>query len=313
MVGLLADNRTATACRYAVVGVDGADNFRLADILRRIRGKDVVARFLELDHAEPFIKKNADEPLHIFLDLFGYDLLAGTNFIGRVREKWPKPVFSLYVDKSEFQARRGEFPTGWLNRLSHYYRLYKVDDPEIELEPAVRAALQRADWEAIQNITSKPIRLTPVFERGLSGREPNHDERPDVNIAFVSYARRDWDGFVSSLVSDLAKEPQKVWIDQDYLAGGDDWMDAIGQALQICNRLLLILSPDSISSKYVKMEYRYFFKHDKPIIPVLYRQIDNMPFELAPLNYIDFTRTDRSRPYQELINVLSRRERRTYA
>ncbi len=309
MVGSLRDSHAATACRYAVVGADTADNFRLADILRRIRGKDVVARFLELDHAEPFIERNANKPLHIFFDLLGYDLQAGTDFIGRVREKYPKPVFSLYVDKSNFQAMRGEFPQGWRDRLSHYYKLYKVDDPEIELEPAVRAALQRADWEATHNIANEPIRLTPVFERGLSGTESSRTDRPEANIAFVSYARCDWDGFVSSLVSDLAKEPQKVWIDQDYLAGGDDWMDAIGQALQICNTLLLILSPDSVSSKYVKMEYRYFFKQDKPIIPILYRQINNMPFELAPLNYIDFTRADRSRSYQELIHVLSRRRR----
>jgi TIR domain-containing protein len=100
-----------------------------------------------------------------------------------------------------------------------------------------------------------------------------------------------------------------VWIDQEYLAGGDDWMDAIGQALRICDTMLLILSPESISSKYVKMEYRYFFKYDKPIIPILYKQIDSMPFELATLNYIDFTRADQSRSYQELIRVLSRRGR----
>jgi TIR domain-containing protein len=303
-------SRVATAApRYAVVGVDSPDNFQLAEILRRIRGKDAVARFLDLAHVEPFIESHSDGPMVVLLDLFGFDLLAATNFIGRVRENHPTVVFSLYIDKAEFQARRGELPAQWRDRLGHYYRLYKENDPEIEFEPTVRAALQLGDWEAGHNMEHGPIHLTPVFKRGLSGTGSSNNQRVDGNIAFVSYARHDWDGFVSSLVSDLGKEPHKVWIDQEYLAGGDDWMDAIGQALRICDTMLLILSPESISSKYVKMEYRYFFKYDKPIIPILYKQIDSMPFELATLNYIDFTRADQSRSYQELIRVLSRRGR----
>jgi len=123
--------------------------------------------------------------------------------------------------------------------------------------------------------------------------------------------RRDWDGFVCNLVSDLAKEQHRIWTDQDFIVGGDDWMDAIGQALQICDMLLLILSPGSINSKYVKMEYRYFVRQNKIIIPILYRNIDQMPFEIATLNHIDFTRTDRSRSYQDLVQVLSRRRLRS--
>src|SRR5262245_32805055 len=111
------------AFRYAVVGVDSSDNFRLAEILRRIRGKDVVARFLELTHAEPFIERHASEPLVLFLDLFGFDLVAGTDFISRVRAAHPTVVFSLYVDKAEFQARRVELPPQWRTRLNHYYKL----------------------------------------------------------------------------------------------------------------------------------------------------------------------------------------------
>jgi TIR domain len=307
MAGSLGESRAAMVFRYAVVGLDTPDNFQLAEILRRIRGKDVVARFLELNHVEPFIEKHSDGPLVVFFDLFGFDVLEGTNFIGQVRERHPKAVFTLYVDKSEFQANRDELPAHWGDRLRHYYKLYKEDDPEIQFEPAVRAALQRADWEATHNIANEPIRLTPVFERGLSGTEPNRNERPDGNIAFVSYARCDWDGFVFRLVSDLVKEPHRLWTDQDYLIGGDDWMDAIGQALQICDTLLLILSPDSINSKYVKMEYRYFLKQDKPIIPILYRRIHNLPFELVTLQHIDFTRTDHQKSYQQLVRVLSRR------
>ena len=82
---------------------------------------------------------------------------------------------------------------------------------------------------------------------------------------------------------------------------------------ELARALVPLLGPDSIGSRYVKMEYRYVFKYEKPIIPILYRQIDKIPFELATLNYIDFTRMDRSRSYQELIRVLSRHGRGTHA
>jgi hypothetical protein len=234
-------------------------------------------------------------------------LTSGTNLIGLIRERHPKVVFCIYTDKAEFESRRNELPDSW---RSHYYKLFREeDDPSAEFEPVVRASLFRAECEAAYNATHEPIRLTPVFTRGLSAPDNELSGGSDGNIAFVSYARRDWDEFVCKLVSDLAKESYRVWIDQNYLVGGDDWMDAIGQALQICDKLLLIISPDSVISKYVKMEYRYFFKQDKPIIPILYKKVDHIPFEIATLHHIDFTHADRSRSYQELIRILPRQRR----
>src|SRR5207247_1909077 len=88
---------------------------------------------------------------------------------------------------------------------------------------------------------------------------------------------------------------------------GADWMDAIGEALPVCDTLLIVLSPDALGSKYVKMEYRYFFRQGKPIIPIVYHHVDRMPFELATLHYIDFAQGDRTRAYSALVDILSRR------
>jgi hypothetical protein len=138
------------------------------------------------------------------------------------------------------------------------------------------------------------------------GPEPGIEQTPDKPTVFISYSKNDWQGFVAGLVSELARESQKVWIDQNYIIGGDDWMDAIGDALQVCDTLLLVLSPEALTSRYVKMEYRYFFRQEKPIIPILYRQVDKMPFELATLHYIDFTQGDRAKSYSTLLSILSR-------
>jgi hypothetical protein len=308
-------------CKYAVVGIDDLDNLRLAQTLRKIHGKESVFRFLDLDHLEPFLGKNEGQGIVVCLDLLGYDPKDCTGMIGRIRDAFPKVVFTLYLNKNDYQARASEIPSKWRTRLSHYYKLYK-EDPEAEIEPVVRASLAGPEWEAMRNLTNEPIRLTPVFQKGLVG--PRSIAESPVNapaetvantgnsagpITFVSYSRSDWDDFVAGLVADLSKQSQQIWIDQDYIVGGDDWMDAIGQALQACESLLLVLSPNAINSKYVKMEYRYFFNQEKPIIPVLYQKVLQLPFELATLQYVDFTREDRTKSNLELLKVLARRRR----
>ncbi len=147
-------------------------------------------------------------------------------------------------------------------------------------------------------VLKRPVRLLLPASSAL--------HPPNMPTAFVSYSRNDWQDFVAGLVSDLAQQSQKVWVDQNYIVGGDDWMDAIGEALDVCDTLLLLLSPDALNSKYVKMEYRYFFRQGKPIIPILLRQVAHMPFELATLHYIDFTQGDRAKSYSMLFGILSR-------
>jgi hypothetical protein len=121
-------------------------------------------------------------------------------------------------------------------------------------------------------------------------RQLSNYSESNAPIAFLSYARTDWNNFVSKLVSKLADSSHRVWIDQDYVAGGDDWWDAIGEALNACDVLPLVLSPASLKSKYAKLEYHYFFKQGKRIIPILYEKVETLPFDLAPLHYIDFTK-----------------------
>ena len=117
---------------------------------------------------------------------------------------------------------------------------------------------------------------------------------------FISYSRSDWDSFVSSLVENLRSTNLfDVWVDQHLLLGGDDWMDSIGKALDDCNALILVMSPNALASKFVKMEYRYFFSSGKPLIPILYKKVDKFPPELSMLQHIDFTEHSNLKESQE--------------
>jgi hypothetical protein len=53
------------------------------------------------------------------------------------------------------------------------------------------------------------------------------------------------------------------------------------------------------------MEYRYYFNHDKPIVPLMYRQAE-LPVELDSIQYLDFT-DQTVRPYETLFGTLTRR------
>jgi hypothetical protein len=233
-------------------------------------------------------------------------LAEATATVGHIRATYPQVVLNLYQDEDEYSRRAGDLPGDWQGRFRHYFKTFK-EGSDVEYEPIVRGSLRPSQNEAVYNMTHEPIRLTPVFKRGLAGPVTDAEPPPNVPTAFISYSRNDWPDFVAGLVSDLTRESQQVWVDQNYIVGGDDWLDAIGEALQVCDTLLLVLSPDALNSKYVKMEYRYFFRQEKPIIPVLYRQVARMPFELATIHYVDFTQGDRAKSYATLLSVLSRR------
>lgn len=115
-------------------------------------------------------------------------------------------------------------------------------------------------------------------------------EEPDPLLpetVFISYKRTDWDDYVKPLVIHLREKGYKVWIDQNNLEVSNDWMDKINEALKICQRLVLCVSPESLDSRYVKMEYRYFLHHEKMIFPLILKSAE-MPAELLGIQSTSF-------------------------
>lgn len=105
---------------------------------------------------------------------------------------------------------------------------------------------------------------------------------------FISYSRKDWEQFVQPLVERLKKDGFEVWLDQHLIEGGDDWLDSINEALKICERMVLCISPDSMASKYVRMEYRYFLDNNKRFVPLMCINT-TLPAELIRINHLDYS------------------------
>jgi hypothetical protein len=88
-----------------------------------------------------------------------------------------------------------------------------------------------------------------------------------------------------TLLPDLRNAGLKVWVDQQALQGGDDWLDEVDEALKTCERMVVFVSPSALRSPYVKKEYRSFIQQEKTIIPVMCQEVA-MPFELQDIQHL---------------------------
>jgi len=113
-----------------------------------------------------------------------------------------------------------------------------------------------------------------------------HQKKIGSASIFVSYSRNDLT-FTSKVTTHLKTHRFKVWLDVFELQAGGTWARQIGEALDNCQLMILILSPDSLASEKVEDEWNYFLDAKKPIIPVLFQPC-TIPYRLHKLQYVDF-------------------------
>jgi hypothetical protein len=87
---------------------------------------------------------------------------------------------------------------------------------------------------------------------------------------FISYSRKDSD-FVNRLVNDLLDIGQEVWLDTRSIPLGSTWEDEIKKGIEEADSILVICSPDSAKSDYVRQEIALARAAAKPFILILYR------------------------------------------
>jgi hypothetical protein len=92
--------------------------------------------------------------------------------------------------------------------------------------------------------------------------------RPDAGFIFISYSRKD-KAFVQRLTGDLQRHGVAVWIDQEGLkAGSPDWEYAVRKAIRASRGVVLVASPASAGSDYVRDELRIAAMYKRQVIPV---------------------------------------------
>lgn len=107
---------------------------------------------------------------------------------------------------------------------------------------------------------------------------------------FVSYSRVD-----RTITEELASRLRRtyghehVWFDEN-LRAGQDWWDEIVAQIDQCDVFLLLISPESLDSKYCMLELEEARKRRKHIIPVLVRARTNVPPHIKNLHMIKMER-----------------------
>ena len=119
---------------------------------------------------------------------------------------------------------------------------------------------------------------------------------------FISYSRKDTD-FVRKLAGDLEKANYDVWWDITDLRGGDEWVTRIAAAIETSDFIIVVLSPDSIQSEWVRKEYTQAIGLHKRIIPIMFTPCP-VPFALNTINYVNFVSGEYQDNFAELLKAL---------
>jgi hypothetical protein len=106
-----------------------------------------------------------------------------------------------------------------------------------------------------------------------------------VESIFVSYSSEDRP-FAVGLTKALQKSGANVWIDRLGIGLGENWDNAIEEALEKSETLMLILSPTSVESRNVQDEVSIAINADKKFVPILIKECD-LPMRWQRRQYAD--------------------------
>lgn len=120
---------------------------------------------------------------------------------------------------------------------------------------------------------------------------------------FISYSRSDVE-FARRLAHSLSEMGAQIWIDVNDIPAGMKWSSAIQQGLNVCQVMLVIISPDSMASTNVEDEWQYYMDEGKPVIPLLYRPAEKH-FQIRRLQHVDFHTLSYDAAFERLVRELA--------
>jgi hypothetical protein len=151
-------------------------------------------------------------------------------------------------------------------------------------------------------VYNEGIPAAAEIKQGPKLPAPSAVDAPEGGV-FISYSRRDADTYVIPAVKRLYEQKITLWWDQANIPPGANWRDELESALQKSAAGILFVSSNSLQSKIVRDEYRYFLNNSKPLIPVLCEMV-SLPAELQNINYVIYTDFDRVlRILQDLLST----------
>jgi hypothetical protein len=142
--------------------------------------------------------------------------------------------------------------------------------------------------------------------------EINHEDHStsdmkdrDTFDLMISYSHKD-KKLCQQIYSELTKAGYRIWIDFDQMHG--NVMDAMAEAIERSQTVIICMSEDYRKSNYCRAEAHYAFQRQRKIVPILlqkhYKPEGWLLFLIGQLLYIDFTKYDLSQAMTMLFTEL---------
>lgn len=99
---------------------------------------------------------------------------------------------------------------------------------------------------------------------------------------------------MGALAEVIRRHGVPAWDSRTDIVGAQQWHDEIGAALQRCSWFVLVLSPNSVESIWVKRELLFALQQnhfENKIVPLLYQPCDyeQLSWTLSIFQTVDFT------------------------
>ncbi len=120
---------------------------------------------------------------------------------------------------------------------------------------------------------------------------------------FISYSKIDSD-FAHKLADDLIVAGFKIWIDCS-IGGGEQWRETIEKNLKTAGEVIIVVSPNSMASEWVKHEGSLAYGWEKKLYPILIDPVESLPPWLDEYQWIDFVNTSYKIAFDALVTALT--------
>ena len=106
-----------------------------------------------------------------------------------------------------------------------------------------------------------------------------------MSDVFISYSRRDID-FVRHLFDQLKARDREAWADWQDIPPTADWLAEIYSGIEAANTFLFVISPDSVASEICTLEIEHAVKHNKRLVPVVWKDADDVHQSMSAHNWV---------------------------
>lgn len=127
---------------------------------------------------------------------------------------------------------------------------------------------------------------------------------------FISYARKDakW---ATKIAAWLSRAKVSYFLDQDELYPGDNWQLKIGQALEASQGMVVLVSPDYVSSDFARAELEFALgqpQFEWRVFPVLIRPTPKrkIPWIFNQFQMLDATH-DPEQAEEQLVSMVRKK------